>query len=164
MYNVLRSNRYPSNSFLIKPAVLYCIGSVRNVFRDFSLPIKAAFCQQRYLSFSWCAKHRGISVLWKNDMPSVFVTVLRRAGEPKLLSSQKVYQCALKAHLIVHGRIHGLTAIRYVLARTDSSLGQKRHFCMVSTRVWRTDRRMDGRTNGRTDRRTYPLIEMRERI
>ena len=29
----------------------------------------------------------------------------------------------------------GYTAIRGVLAGTDSSFGQKRHFCMVSTRV-----------------------------
>ena len=29
----------------------------------------------------------------------------------------------------------GYTAIRCVLARTDSVFGQKRHFCMVSTRV-----------------------------
>ena len=44
----------------------------------------------------------------------------------------------------------GYTAIRCVLAGTDSTFGQKRHFCMVSTRVWPTD----GRTDGRTDRRT----------
>ena len=38
--------------------------------------------------------------------------------------------------------------IRCVLARTasDSSSGQKRHFCMVSTRVWPTDQRTDGHT------------------
>ena len=29
----------------------------------------------------------------------------------------------------------GYTAIRCVLAGTDSSFGQERHFCMVSTRV-----------------------------
>jgi len=29
----------------------------------------------------------------------------------------------------------GYTAIRCVLAGTDSSFGQKRHFCMVSPRV-----------------------------
>ena len=29
----------------------------------------------------------------------------------------------------------GYTAIRCVLAGTDSSFGQKRHFCMISTRV-----------------------------
>ena len=34
--------------------------------------------------------------------------------------------------------------IRCVPARTDSSFSQKRHFCMVSTRVWWTDWRTDG--------------------
>ena len=54
------------------------------------------------------------------------------------------------------GRIHG---IRCVLARTDSSFGRKRHFCMVST-----DGPTDGQTDGRIVGRTYFLIEMRELI
>ena len=44
------------------------------------------------------------------------------------------------------------------------NFGQKRHFFMISTCVWPTDRRTDGRTDGPTDGRTHPLIEMRERI
>ena len=44
----------------------------------------------------------------------------------------------------------GYTAIRCVLAWTDSSFGQKRHFHVVSTRVWRTDGRTDRRTDGHT--------------
>ena len=43
----------------------------------------------------------------------------------------------------------GYTAIRCVLAGTDSGFGQKRHFCIVSTRV----RRTDGSTDGPMDRR-----------
>jgi len=50
------------------------------------------------------------------------------------------------------GRIHG---IRCVLARTASRFGQKRWFCKVSTRVWPTDQRMDGRTDRRTDTPSY---------
>ena len=62
---------------------------------------------------------------------------------------------------INQGRIHG---IRRLLACADSSFGQKRHFCMVTTHVWRTDGRTDGRTDRRTDRQTGILIKMRERI
>ena len=47
------------------------------------------------------------------------------------------------------GRIHG---IRCIPACTD---GQKRHFCMISTRVWRTDGRTNGRTNRPTDIPSY---------
>ena len=49
------------------------------------------------------------------------------------------------------GRLHGK---RCVLAGTDSSFGQKRHFSMVSTRVWRTYGWTDGWTDGRTDGQT----------
>ena len=63
----------------------------------------------------------------------------------------------LPTYWIEQGRIHG---IRCVLARTDSNFDQKRHFCMVSTRVWPTDWPSDRPTDGQT----YPLIEMRERI
>ena len=48
----------------------------------------------------------------------------------------------------------GYTAIRCVLARTDSSFGQKLDFGLVSTRVWPTDGRTDGRTDRPTDGRT----------
>ena len=48
------------------------------------------------------------------------------------------------------------------------SFGQKRRFCAISTRVWRTDgrtdRRTDRRMDGRTDGWTHPLIEMQDRI
>ena len=48
----------------------------------------------------------------------------------------------------------GYTAIRCVLARTDSNFRQKQHICMVSTRVWRTDRWTDRRTEWWTDGHT----------
>ena len=61
-------------------------------------------------------------------------------------------ECFLLFFLEEQGWIHG---IRCVLARTGSSFSQKRHFCMVSTRVWPTDRPMDGRMDGRTDIPSY---------
>ena len=54
---------------------------------------------------------------------------------PPHLTTRFVITCLEK-----QGRIHG---IRCVHAR----FGQKRHFRTVSTRVWPTDRRKDGRTN-----------------
>ena len=53
------------------------------------------------------------------------------------------------------GRIHG---IRCVLAHTDNSFGQKRHFCMVSTHVRPTDGRMDRRTGGPTDQQKFLIV------
>ena len=71
-------------------------------------------------------------------------------------SSKTIHRCNIK-----QGRIHG---IRCILARTDSSLGRKRHFCIVSARVWptngQTDGPMYGPMYGPTDGRTHPLVEM----
>ena len=55
-----------------------------------------------------------------------------RKEEAKMGWKEKIKREERKEKRIKQGRIHG---IRCVLARTDRSIGQKRHFCMVSTRV-----------------------------
>ena len=61
---------------------------------------------------------------WRNEMRERGIR--ERWGEKKKKKIKKKKKKKNKA---------GYTAIRCVLARRGSSFGQKRHFCMVSTRV-----------------------------
>ena len=62
----------------------------------------------------------------------LFLSV-KSLGKPKAGKEGDIHSACVRAR--ERENKAGYTAIRCVLAGTDSSFGQKRHFCMVSTRV-----------------------------